>query len=464
MSALDAFRRPFGGPDKAFLISLLVVTCASLLIAFLPYTAWAASLVLTALVMLSLLLLRAALAHEPDRHVRRVVMLALGVKLAAGFGQYVAISVLYGGVTDSLAYHRRGAALALAYQAGEWPAPDGRVPGTGVIEILVAGLYTLIGPNIIGCYLAFSWLAFGGLYLLYRAFSLAVPEGNRLLYAVLVLLLPSLVFWPSAIGKEAWMMLAIGICAYGTARLYSGRRGGLPWLGVGLCAAALVRPHIALIVLLSIAVGALVRPATATRSGAVGKVTVLALLVGAVLIVLSQTQDFLGVSAQEGRTFGDVLEQTADQTSSAGSSFQGVAVTDPLSLPYGIVSVLFRPFLYEARNPQALAAALEGLALVALVVLRRRSLRRVASEVLRQPYLAFCVTYILLFCMAFASFSNFGILTRQRVQVLPFLLVLIALPALRRRPSGRTGTTPARTAARPAAHSGPQPLRNHSTV
>ena len=46
----------------------------------------------------------------------------------------------------------------------------------------------------------------------------------------------------------------------------------------------------------------------------------------------------------------------------------------------------------------------------------------------RSPYLAFCVSYVLLFVVAFSSFGNFGILTRQRVQVFPFFLVLLAVP------------------------------------
>ena len=34
---------------------------------------------------------------------------------------------------------------------------------------------------------------------------------TRRRYALLVLFLPSLLFWPSSIGKEAWMTLALGL-------------------------------------------------------------------------------------------------------------------------------------------------------------------------------------------------------------------------------------------------------------
>ena len=66
-----------------------------------------------------------------------------------------------------------------------------------------------------------------------------------------------------------------------------------------------------------------------------------------------------------------------------------------------------------------------------------------------RPYVAFCRTYTLLFVFAFSSFANFGILTRQRVQVFPFVLVLLALPLAssgrRRSACPRPASTPART-------------------
>ena len=58
----------------------------------------------------------------------------------------------------------------------------------------------------------------------------------------------------------------------------------------------------------------------------------------------------------------------------------------------------------------------------------RDRLRSLPRLIRTQPYVAFCLTYTLLFVVAFSSFANFGILTRQRVQVFPFVLVLLALP------------------------------------
>jgi hypothetical protein len=41
----------------------------------------------------------------------------------------------------------------------------------------------------------------------------------------------------------------------------------------------------------------------------------------------------------------------------------------------------------------------------------------------------FSVIYVLLFIIAFSSFANFGLLARERVQLYPLFLVLLAIPA-----------------------------------
>ena len=48
----------------------------------------------------------------------------------------------------------------------------------------------------------------------------------------------------------------------------------------------------------------------------------------------------------------------------------------------------------------------------------------------RRPYATFAFAYTLMFVYAFAAIANFGILSRQRTQVLPFVFVLLALPAV----------------------------------
>jgi hypothetical protein len=78
--------------------------------------------------------------------------------------------------------------------------------------------------------------------------------------------------------------------------------------------------------------------------------------------------------------------------------------------------------------------ALESTLLLCLTLSRRRGVWQALRHPRRRPYVAFVAVYSLLFVFAFSSIANFGILARERIQVLPFFLVLLAIPARRRGP------------------------------
>jgi hypothetical protein len=50
----------------------------------------------------------------------------------------------------------------------------------------------------------------------------------------------------------------------------------------------------------------------------------------------------------------------------------------------------------------------------------------------------FAVSYLLMFGYAFSAIANFGILTRERVQALPFLFVPLSMPKWHRAPPVRS--------------------------
>ena len=108
-------------------------------------------------------------------------------------------------------------------------------------------------------------------------------------------------------------------------------------------------------------------------------------------------------------------------------------VNTPIDLPYATTTVLFRPFPWETHNGQTIVTSLEGLFLIVLTIRGWRRLRSIPRALRREPYVAYCLGITLTFVYAFSSFSNFGILARQRCQVLPFFLVLICLEQYKRK-------------------------------
>ncbi|MET0728078.1 MAG: hypothetical protein ABWZ76_07235 [Acidimicrobiales bacterium] len=370
--------------------------------------------------------------REPDARVARLLLVAPLVKLAMAIPRYAVTFVVYDGTADAASYHDEGIRLQEWYAQGVFDADLGRpFVGTGFIRMLTGLLYSVTGPSLLGAFFVFSFVGYVGLYLFYRAFCIAVPEGQRHRYAVLVLLLPSLLFWPSSLGKEAWMTLGLGILAYGSARLLTSQRHGFPLVLTGLMAAGAVRPHVAAIGAIALSVAYLTRrrPPQASVLAPVGKLVGL-LILGVVLVVaVGQAQTVLGIDDFDREAVQTARETVTVRTDQGGSAFENEQTDfDPSQFHNAVLNVLFRPFPWEAGNVQALIASLEGMVLLALFVFGWRRLLGAVRAVLRTPYIVLCITYSVLFIYGFSSFTNFGILTRQRVQVLPFVLVLICLP------------------------------------
>jgi hypothetical protein len=422
-------------PRGLALLSLLVVGAYAFYLmwamAYTDYNTWGALLVAPVLIAISAPLITRAAAREHDPRLARLIIFALVLKLAASLVRYAVAFSLYDGNADAGVYHEWGERIAIELKHGHTAIDLGRkFIGTGFTRLLTGMIYVVIGPTRIGGFLVFSWFGFWGLYLFYRAFTIALPEGDSYRYAKLVLLLPSLLFWPSSTGKEAWMTLTIGIAAYGAARIYARRRAGYLLLGLGLLGTGLSRPHISAIVIAAVVFGYLVRPSPDKTNvmTPVYKAGGLIIMAGLLFLVIAQAERFLGVDTFNQESVGQVLEGTHELTDEGGSTFQNTGVHSPLDLPMAAVTVLFRPFPTEAHNGQALAASVEGVFLLLLMAKSWRRLLTLPRLMRRRPYLTFAVVYVNLFVFAFSNFNNFGIMTRQRVQVFPLMLVLFALP------------------------------------
>jgi hypothetical protein len=371
--------------------------------------------------------------RETDPRTARLLIIAPLVKLAMTIVRYAVVFVLYDGSADAAIYHDEGVRLRTYYAEGILNADVGQeLIGTGFIRALTGLVYTVTGPTLLGAFFVFSWLGFWGLYLFYRAFCLAVPEGDRHRYAVLVLLLPSLLFWPSSLGKEAWMTLGLGLVAYGSARVLTGRRHGFVPLLLGLSATGVVRPHVAAIAAVALLVAYLTRraPRGASITAPIGKLVGLIVIGGVLALAIGQTQSLLGIDDFDAEAVQGARAAVIERTNEGESTFVNEETNlDPTEFHIAVMSVLFRPYPWEAENAQAVIAALEGITLLALFVVGWRRVLYGIRSLVRNPYVVMCVTYSVLFIYGFSSFTNFGILTRQRVQVLPFILILVCLPA-----------------------------------
>lgn len=375
------------------------------------------------------LLLRISRRHDNTRRISATLIAAFVAKLSASVLQYWVISRIYVGQADTAGYHTQGRVIAAALRSSEPIVLTRAVPGTGFIDWLTGVIYAFIGPSLLAAFLVYSLLSFFGTLLLYQAFLVGAPRGDAQRYLLLVMFLPSLLYWPSALGKDAWILFTLGLSAYGAALVLAYRARGFPWLLVGIIGAALVRPHIALLVAVSLAVTYLVAPSRrvsllSPMAKTIGVVFLLALSA----LTLRQFESYISNAVGPDPLVAQSLEYLDETTSYGASAYQSVGGRTIADIPAAFVSVLFRPWPFEARGPLMLAAAIEGTALLMLLTWTvARRFRLLVRRCRESPYALFVLLHVALFSLVFSNIGNFGLLVRQRTQVLALLLVPIAL-------------------------------------
>ena len=443
MTALASARRRLGGAAPT-VAALLGVACYSGVLVWLmstaPYDIWGGAVFGPLLVVGSLPLLRRAAENEPEGFFW-ILLAALCLKLLSSIARLVVAEGLYDGIADAADYIEEGARLADAYRQGIFTADVGKaVTGTGGVRVITGVLFAFTGRTTLGGFMVFSWWAFWGLVACYKAFRIALPDGHHQRYARLLLFLPSMLYWPSSVGKDAWMLMGLGVAALGAARLLSHRPGAYPLLGAGLAATTFIRPHISALICVGLATAYVFRRGRPSSSlGPLSKPLGMVVVGVLMVVVIGQAQSYFDVEDEEGTGATTVLDETARRTEGGGSEFEPVNARSVADVPAAILAVMFRPFPWEAHNPQALIASAEGVVMLGLLVTSWRRLSELPRHVRRNPYVALVTVYSLLFCIAFSSFGNFGILTRQRIQLFPFALVLLCLrPGIS--PAGRLAT------------------------
>jgi hypothetical protein len=384
---------------------------------------------------LVLVLLTWVVRREPDPVIGRIILVGFVAKLAGTAAYYRVIADVYG-FGDVTHYVSVGRELAPIIRSGTMP-DQAQATGTAFTEFLTGLVFAIFGSSELVGYFVFSLLSFVGMVAFLKALQLAVPGANHRRYALILLLMPTMVYWPSTIGKDAWLVLTLGIATYGGARILRGARFAYPLIGLGLLGMAAVRPHMALLFTLSFAAAYLLWLGRSdVRRGASAWLVGLVAVLGGVMFAATNFSEEMGSGSQEQRITVSqvrtdaegVIDATDRTTRLGGSQFEARPVAGPVGFVYAVLTLPFRPFPHEANNFQAMFASLEGLFLLLLVLFSARRLVRLPSAVFQTPFFAFCAVYTAGFLVAFSNFSNLGLLSRQRSQLLPFLLVLLVIP------------------------------------
>ena len=357
----------------------------------------------------------------------KLVVAGVLMHVAGSVARYDMMRAFYGGAADANRYYyigldfaRRAWSLDLSvFGPAFWFGGIDRWWGTPFMEKLTGVVLTFIGPTRRGAFVAFAMLAFLGLYWIALAAYRVQPGPGAVRFAAWTWFWPSLLFWPSSIGKEAVTIFAIGLVTVS----YVGRQGRIRWLpylaGMGLAFA--LRPHVAGVLALATA-GAYWLQSWKRPSPRRIAESILAAALS--LVVLS------GMSAQLGfepdlEGVQEFIDHRSDFTARGGSQIAG-APTGPGAIPMAFVNIWMRPFLWEAHNVMALISALELTLLWVLAWRHRKALRRAFAGWWHDRMLSFSLPLLLGYTVMIGlTFANLGIIARQRAPLFPFLILFI---------------------------------------
>ncbi|HEY6627525.1 MAG TPA: hypothetical protein VI193_00915 [Acidimicrobiia bacterium] len=359
----------------------------------------------------------------------RWVTLGFIAKILGSAARYYMVQLYESG--DSLSYYAAGTQLAAIWRSGAVPAlADGGGGGFGtqVVESFTGGLFAIFTPDMLGGFVIFSMLSFMGQLGLYAAFRRWAQPHQLKPYAFLVLFLPTYAFWPSSIGKDALVILCLGLAAYFIARLLESfeLRWILP-LAVSLTGLGLIRIHIAALVALAL-VGALLVSKLRIGAGFLARGRKFITFFGAaaaVVLAVTLIPDIVGLELGDLQDVSPFTAEITRRTSEDGTVAAGDPVSSISDVPGAVALVLFRPYIFEATELQHFLAAAETTLILLLTLWKLPAMLRNWRGWRNNAYLVFCTLYTLAFAVAFSVVRNLGIIARQRGQVLAFFLAVV---------------------------------------
>lgn len=285
-------------------------------------------------------------------------------------------------------------------------------------------------------YASFVFMAgvtFLGKFASYRAVRLALPEMNTNRVAIAMMLIPSVVFWSSGVVKESFAVTGLGWLMLWTARATSVSMFASPHLLVlGLLPVVLIKPY--LLFPFTLAAGTWFGLSRLKSSNAavkpmyliVSAVAVVALIAGLSAAFPEFSPSKFGESASQMQQYG---AQTGGGSNYALGNAEATTLSGQLAFaPIALITVLIRPFIFEVRNFSMFIASIESTALLFLLVqlFRKNSLREVLSAIRKSPPLAYCFVFTMIAGLAIGlATSNFGTLSRYRIPMMPYYVVLV---------------------------------------
>jgi hypothetical protein len=289
--------------------------------------------------------------------------------------------------------------------------------------------------------LLFAVVSFIGSWMFYQTFYQQYPQYHFKL-AIAAFFIPSVFFWGSGILKDTITLACLGIATYQIYKLF------IKWqinmfsvllLMVSMMAIFSIKKFILQAFLPAAIIWVMASQVNQIKS------TMLRLLVvpfSICLVVFSAYYSVVKVGEGDKKYAVDKIAQTAKITAydigfytgkDAGSRYSVGELDGSFAsllkvAPAAINASLFRPYLWEVKNPLMALSAAESLGILTLAFFIVLKQRQQVFQAVSNPNVLFCLVFSITFAFAVGvSTFNFGTLARYKIPLLPFLLTALFL-------------------------------------
>ena len=273
---------------------------------------------------------------------------------------------------------------------------------------------TLTSMNIsfLGAFLVFNIFGSLGLITFFASLKSATHSSPRYLkfLVILIVFLPSLSYWTSAIGKDSIAFMSVAFSLWASLNLKN--RKLLMLTSILLMFA--VRPHVAFIMVLALLIPSLLH----SQLRVYLKLLIFLSLIIIISLSLQTILDYVGLSSLNISSVNEFIQQRQGYNLGGGSSID----LKSLSFPMKIFTYLFRPLPFEAHNLLALFASIDNIFLLSVFIITFKSVFNKSLGQSNRMYLWF---YSLIVLVVFSLMTaNLGIAVRQKWMTLPIFIYL----------------------------------------
>ena len=288
--------------------------------------------------------------------------------------------------------------------------------GIPAVLLLTSIFSKTLGLSYLATSLVYSIFGFIGLIAFDSALrSVVNPKDIKTRnIATIIIFIPSLSFWSSGLGKDSLALLSIGLLLW--AAIQYRRR---IWLfAPAVLIMMIIRPHIAVIMIISMAISIVIQKQLPIILRAVISIIILI----SSIIIIPIGAKYIGLeSISESKPILNYINLQSKINMEGGSSINITA----MPLPMKIGTYLFRPFFFDAKSIYFMISSIDNAFLLYLFIIGVNKMTKIRYYFFYQNR-AFIWSYALITLLVLSmTTANLGISVRQKWMVMPMFIFLI---------------------------------------